>query len=104
MYSVSADAHGVDPILDKIVPFIQSIKTYTVHEITADERGAPDLISLNAYGSDEYWWIILAYNGIGSFRSLVEGTMLKLPDFATLIAVVNQNAIRPNSVQRVIRM
>ena len=104
MYAVTVDKFGIDPIQDKIIPHIQAIRTYTTHEITQDERGAPDLISLNAYGSDEYWWIILAYNGIGSYKLLVEGTTLKIPDLASVINVVNSNAIRPHKVQRTIKL
>jgi phage tail protein X len=101
-YAIVADTYGVDPILDKIVPFIQQIRAHSLHDVTVDERGAPDLISLRVYGSVDYWWIILAYNGIGSYRSIVEGVSLKIPDMASVVAVVNQNAIRPNTVSRVI--
>ena len=102
VYAITPDAYGVDPLLDKVVPSIQQITTHSLHEITADERGAPDLISLNVYGSIDYWWIILCYNGIGSYRTLTEGTTLKIPDLSSVIASVSQNSIRPNTVSRVI--
>ena len=102
VFSIRTDQHGVDPLLDTMVPLIQAIKKYSIHEITQDERGAPDLISLNAYGSDEFWWMIMAYNGIGSYMFITEGTTLKLPDYGSLISIVTQNAIRPNRVQHVI--
>jgi N-acetylglutamate synthase/N-acetylornithine aminotransferase len=102
MYAVTADALGVDPLLDKVVPSIQSIVSHSMHDVTADERGAPDLISLNVYGATDYWWIILAYNGIGSYRLITEGITLKIPDLGSVIAAVGQNALRPNKISRVI--
>lgn len=102
VFSVEVDEFGIDPIRDKLVPEIAKIKSYTVHEVTQDERGAPDLISLREYGTDEFWWMILAYNGIGSFKKIVEGTRIRIPSQTALIALVTANAVRPSVVQRVI--
>jgi hypothetical protein len=101
-FSITSDAFGVDPLKDKLVPEIMKIGSYTIHEVTQDERGAPDLISEREYGSDEFWWCLLTYNGICSWRSLVEGTTLRVPNLSALVAVVTQNALRPNSVRRVV--
>lgn len=101
-YAVTSDRFGVDPLLDKVVPEIMKIRSYTVHEVKQDERGAPDLISLRNYGTDELWWILMAYNGIGNYKTLVEGVALKIPDYASVISSVTHNTIRNNRVQRVI--
>jgi hypothetical protein len=102
LFSVVSDIHGVDPLLDRLVPLITQIKTWTPHEVTQDERGAPDLISLREYRSDEFWWILMAYNGISSYRDLVEGKMIKIPNMSAVITIVTDNAIRPSRVQRTI--
>jgi hypothetical protein len=102
VFSVQVDRLGVDPLLDRLVPRIQSIQQYTVHHITQEERASPDLISINEYGSDDFWWMIMAYNGIGSYVNITEGKSLKIPNFGALVAIVTENAIRPNKVSRVI--
>lgn len=101
-FSVKVDSLGVDPLLDTLVPRIQAITGYDIHMVTQSERGAPDLISHNVYGSDEFWWMILAYNGIGLYTDIVEGMTLKIPNLGSLVSIVTQHAIRPNRVQRVI--
>jgi len=102
VFSVTPDEHGIDPLLDKIVPHLKTLSKYSVHPVTQDERGAPDLISLREYGTDELWWMLMAYNGIGHYKNIVEGVMLKIPDYAALVAVNSQNTIRPDRIQRVI--
>lgn len=101
-FSITSDAFGVDPLKDKLVTEIMKIRDYKNHAVTQDERGAPDLISLREYLSDEFWWHILVYNGVGSYRDIVEGRDLRIPNMASVISIVTQNALRPNSVRRVI--
>lgn len=102
VFSITVDSLGIDPILDTLVPEILKIKQFSFHTVTQDERGAPDLISLREYGTDQLWWMLLTYNGIGSYRKIVEGTILKIPDYGTLISIVTYNSIRPSVIQRVI--
>jgi len=101
-FSVVSDSLGIDPLIDRLVPLIQAIKVYSIHEIVQEERASPDLISINEYGSDEFWWMILAYNGVGSYTAITEGRTIKIPDYASLLDIVTRNAVRPNRVQRVI--
>lgn len=102
LFAIVSDRYGVDPLRDRIIPEINKIPTYSLHEVLQEERGAPDLISLREYNTDEFWWILLAYNGISSYRTLVEGKVIKIPDMGSIISVVTENAIRPNRVQRTI--
>lgn len=102
IFSVISDSHGIDPLRDRLIPLINAIPNYTQHLIKQDERGAPDLISEREYNTDEFWWIILAYNGISSYRTLVEGKVIRIPNIASIIQIVNENAIRPQTVQRII--
>lgn len=101
-YAVTSDVYGIDPLLDKVVPELMKISVYSTHEVTQDERGAPDLISLREYGTDELWWIVMQYNGIGSYKRIVEGITLKIPQHASVISAITHNTIRETNVQRVI--
>ena len=45
----------------------------------------PDLISVDVYGTDSYWWMIMEYNGIcDPFTELVSGSVLDIPSLADL--------------------
>lgn len=88
-YAITTDAYGIDPLLDRIVPKLLQVTLYTNHEVLQDERGAADLISLREYNSEDFWWHILAYNGICRFRDIVEGMTLKIPDFGAIVAITN---------------
>lgn len=102
VFAIQSDRYGVDPLRDRLIPLINKIQNYTLHAITQDERAAPDLISIREYNTDEFWWIILAFNGISSYRNLVEGSNLKIPNMSEVVTIVTENSIRPNRVQRVI--
>ena len=102
VFSVTPDKFGVDPLRDKLIPYINNIQSYTNHRIQQDERGAPDLISEREYNSDEFWWIIMAYNGISTYRKLVEGMTIRIPNLTEVVKIVTENSIRPNSVKRTI--
>ncbi len=101
-FAITSDKYGVDPLRDKLIPELMKIKEFSVHSTTQDERGAPDLISLRKYNNDEFWWCIMAYNGICSYRDIVEGRSLRIPSFAGIVSVVTQHALRPNTTRRVI--
>ena len=100
-FSVHVDEFGIDPLKDAAVNPIHQISTFTFHTVSQEERGAADLISLNAYQTDQLWWVILEYNNM-SHRDLVEGTFIKIPDYSSLLSVITHNSIRPTYTQRVI--
>ncbi len=102
VFSVVTDEYGIDPLLDRTIPHLKTISRYTLHLVTQDERAAPDLISLREYGTDELWWMMMAYNGVGHYKTIVEGVTLKIPDYAALVSLNNQNTVRPDRIQRVI--
>ena len=89
VFAVVAYKHGIDPLQDKVVPALLAIDSYDTHEVTQDERGSPDLISLRHYDSEDFSWHILAYNGICSYRDVVEGTTLKIPNLGDIVAITN---------------
>lgn len=92
-WAVVTDKYGIDPLLDKIVTSLLEVTTYTNHEVTQDERGAPDLISLREYGTEDFWWHLMAYNGICRFRDIVQGTTLKIPDLGAITTITNQKLV-----------
>lgn len=89
VYAIVTDAHGIDPLRDKITHLVAAIKSYHNHDVVQDERGSPDLISLREYGSEDFWWHILTYNGICRFRDIVEGQTLKIPELGSIVSLTN---------------
>lgn len=88
-YAIVVDKYGIDPLQDKIVPSIMKINVYKNHEVTQDERGSPDLISMREYGTEDFWWHILTFNGICRFRDVVEGMTLRIPAMGALVSLTN---------------
>lgn len=89
VFAITTDAYGIDPLKDKIALKLLNIQTYTYHTVNQAERGAPDLISFEEYGKEDYWWHIMAYNGIYRFNQIVEGTVIKIPELASIVQVTN---------------
>lgn len=102
LFSIVTDQYGVDPLLDKLAPEIMKISVYSLHDVLQEERGSPDLISVKEYDTDELWWVIMTYNGIHSYKLIVEGLTLKIPRYSEVIAAVTYKSIRPSTVKRVI--
>lgn len=101
VFNVTIDKYGIDPLLDKAIPEILKITNYKVHDITQDERGSPDLISLREYGTEDYWWVIMAYNGVGSYKTIIEGLSLKIPLFSQVVSVFTQSSMRLDKTQTI---
>ena len=51
----------------------------SVHEVTADEIGRIDLVSISEYGGADYVDYILKFNGISNPFSITEGDKLIIP-------------------------
>lgn len=88
-YVVATDSLGIDPLRDRMAEQIQRITSFQWHDVTQAQRGAPDLISYEYYGTEEFWWHIMMYNGINRWRSIVEGMQLKIPHQGALISITN---------------
>lgn len=67
-------------ITEPTVIFSDSVKVIATHEVTVDEIGRPDLISLQYYNSPDYLDIILKFNNISNPFSITEGDVLDIPD------------------------
>lgn len=102
-HSITVDAYGIDPLRDKLMAAIAKISTYDSHVISQDENYAPDLISYNYYGKEDFWWHIMVYNGMFRYKEFVAGVSVKLPSMAEIIQVTTDNTtIRNQTVTRVI--
>ena len=51
----------------------------------------PDLISYKAYGTTDFWWVIMEYNNIiDPLLDLKIGMILKIPELNRVIAAINK--------------
>ena len=73
--SLSSQYDWLDYRMVKVVLSLTKVGEYTV---SYNER-RPDLISLDIYGSHEYWQLLLIYNNILSVDELTPGKVLKYP-------------------------
>jgi hypothetical protein len=87
-YSVTIDKFGVDPLRDKTLDLISKIPKYSQYQVTQYLRGRPDQIAHFVYGQSNLWWVITSYNGILNVRTIVEGTVLNVPDYSAVIAIL----------------
>lgn len=87
--AITTDKYGIDPLKDKIAVKLLDIRTFTYHTVRQEERGAPDLISFEEYGKEDYWWHIMAYNGIYRFNEFIEGRVIKIPQLASIVQLTN---------------
>lgn len=101
-FSVTPDQYGIDPLKDRVIPLLSQVTTYTPHIVSQSERGSPDLIALRRYGTEKLWWIILAYNGIASYKDIIEGITLKIPSLNSVVAVMTEKSLATSTQQRVI--
>lgn len=62
--------------------FLQSLDgvNYKLARIPKELENRPDLISLLAYGTSGYWWLIVLFNGIlDPFTELTVNKEIKIP-------------------------
>ena len=96
-FACKVDSLGVDPLQDAIALRLLGITAFSTHQVTQDERAAPDLISFREYGTTNYWWHIIAYNQLISFREIVEGVVLKIPSQTEILSITTDVATRNNA-------
>ena len=53
----------------------------SLYQVTQNDLLSPDLISYKAYGTSDFWWVIMLINGLDNpFTDLQIGMVLTLPD------------------------
>lgn len=101
-YAVTTDKLGVDPLLDKVIPSILNITTFSYYTVRQHERGNPALIAYRVYQNVNLWWILIAYNKLPSFKSVIEGVTLQVPSITEVTRILSDNATNANSDIRVV--
>jgi len=81
----------VDPTND----FVDFLTSYFVIEVSdlpvfgkyqvQGEGGKPELLSASIYnGETQYWWILMAFNGLTDENQIVEGMIINYPSVTAL--------------------
>ena len=104
IFSVISDEYGIDPLKDTMAEGIASIELFNFHTVTYAERGAPDAISFKYYQTHDLWWVILEFNGLFSYRQIVEGVVLMIPAVADITQVAAFQSNRKVFTKRVIEI
>lgn len=104
VFAVTVDSYGIDPIRDKLVFDLLNITSYQNHAVTQAERGAPDLLSYEYYGTEELWWVIMAYNRLILPREITQDKLLKIPDLSQVMSIVSDKTIDNQVVSRVVSL
>lgn len=81
---LTIDEFGIDPLLDVGFNAVQAVTSYSTFTVSQEYAGRPDTISHIAYRTVEFWWAIMAYNGITDIRDLTGGLIIKIPDLNQL--------------------
>lgn len=81
---LTTDEFGIDPLLDIGLNAVQAVTSYTTFTVSQEYAGRPDTISHLAYRTPEFWWAIMAYNGITDIRDLNGGRIIRIPDLTQL--------------------
>lgn len=82
------DAFGQDPLAKTVLDKILAIRNYTSFTVTKREEANPQLIAYEKYGSVEFHWVVLYYNGIGNSFDLQSGRQILIPDPADVKQVI----------------
>jgi len=60
------------------------------YTVTTRTAYAPDLISFEYYGTYDFWWLVLQFNGISHPRDLVAGLAIRLPSVKKVMSVTTR--------------
>ena len=72
-----------DPLTSSLLDRIDKLELggfYTVQ----GEDGMPWLLSERLYGDDQYWWVIMLYNGFSGIGQITNGENIKYPSINSI--------------------
>lgn len=75
---------GYDILDSEFVRNLSSLPIVGKYIVPFPEVNRVDLISHKIYGSTQYWWILLLYNGFSSVEEVKNGTSLSYPSQISL--------------------
>ena len=92
--SSSLSRYDMQKFINPDNDFVDFVDSYFINEITSlslggkmivqGEGGKPDLLSSHIYGSTQFWWVLMLYNGLVSSEDLVEGMTINYPGLSQL--------------------
>lgn len=92
------DELGVDPLRDQSFDAIIGIKNFKYYVVLPEEQHNMPLIAYRAYLNEEYWRVLMIYNGIADMFALKEGMRIKIPALGLITsALTNILADKPDS-------
>lgn len=80
---ISFSGDCFEPLNSYFLEALVRIPYSGVITVTTQER-RPDLLSYDIYGSTQYWWILMMYNGISSINDIKTGNSLNFPSLENL--------------------
>lgn len=95
------DAFGQDPLSKSTLDKLLAIRNYTAFTVTKREEANPQLIAYETYGSVEFHWLVLYFNGIGYNFDLHSGKTIYLPNPADVKQILaSESRVRSSSAPR----
>lgn len=64
---------------------IQEFDDDKFFEITKPLNFRPDLVSNRFYGTPDFWWKIMEYNGLADIYDFRQGRVIRLPQYTGLL-------------------
>jgi hypothetical protein len=77
------DEDVFEPITANIFDGLRELPAGGQYTVNGKEA-RPDLVSFDIYGSTQYYWVIMVYNGLQSFNEIVHSQELTFPSLAVL--------------------
>ena len=98
------EVNEIDPLRDRVLYKLMRITEYTNYTITENEEGRPDIVSDIHYGTDDYWWAILAFNGFTLFTKFKKGITIRIPTHGALLDVLNKATVTALTQSRIVEI
>jgi hypothetical protein len=88
-----------EPITSHLLESVVALESGGQYTVAGDDF-RPDQVSNKIYGTTEFWWIILVYNGKISFNDIQHGDELNYPPIQAIEDLYFSLKINQNKVDR----
>lgn len=92
------DKRCMDVLNSYFLRELQNVPAIGNYEVTVEE-GRPDLLSYKLFGTTQYWWILLYYNGLLEPADLKIGALIRYPSVSKLESIYFTLTSRGNVLQ-----
>ncbi len=96
------DELGVDPLRDKSYDAIASIQEFQYYTVKPEEQFNMPLLAYNVYLNEDYWRVIMIYNGIADMFAVKEGLRIKIPALGLVATALNNVLVETNNSDRIV--